>query len=139
MLMNQRWISLGLFLSFLFLRLAWAKHSMFMFQIEYDVFSKAGKYPASVLHPFIVLPFIGQLLMLAAVFNKRFPIKYILLANLLLGLMVLMVLLIGILAPDFTMIISTIPFLFFTVLLIRSYRIRHKSSRSSQGTTQNGC
>ncbi|MFN8155519.1 MAG: hypothetical protein U0Y08_14595 [Bacteroidia bacterium] len=130
--MKLRWISLGLFLSFLICYFQWGHQSMFLFQMEADVLLSEKRNLHNFSHPLIILPFIGQLLLLVPLFKKNFPLKFILVSNILLSLLVFMVLLSGVLSMNVKMVLSTLPFIFFTVLLVRAWRserIIRKSSR----------
>lgn len=129
---NNRWISPGLFLSFLIIYFEWSGNRMFLYQMEAELLFTAKRNLQNFAHPLILLPFIGQLLLLIPVFKTDFPLRYILVANVLLGLLVFMVLLTGILSGNIKMVVSTLPFIFFTILLVRQYRIEKKSSRSSR-------
>ncbi|MEI2749286.1 MAG: hypothetical protein V9E88_11070 [Ferruginibacter sp.] len=61
-----------LFISFLFGYLEWSRvEHLFIFQAEWDIFRKSlNTDPVSVLHPFTLIPFIGQLLILYSLFQK---------------------------------------------------------------------
>lgn len=130
--MQPRWISLGLFLSFLICYFEWSDQSMYLFQMEMELFFTEKRNLQNFSHPLILLPFIGQLLLLVPVFRKSFPLKYVLIANLLLGLLVFMVLLTGSLTRNIKMVASVIPFIFFTILMIRAYRKERMLSKTSR-------
>lgn len=130
--MQPRWISLGLFLSFLICYFEWGGNAMFLYQMEMDLFTTEKLNSQNLSHPLILLPFIGQLMLLIPVFRTGFPLKFTLIANLLLGLLVFMVLLAGSLSGNVKMISSTLPFIFFTILLIRTYRKESAIKKSSR-------
>lgn len=97
------------------------KHS-FLFQIEGEIFSKLFTDPISILHPFTVLPLLGQVLLLFTLFQKK-PNKtltYISIAGL--GVLLVFMFFIGILSLNYKIIISTIPFLVVSILAISLYR-----------------
>jgi hypothetical protein len=107
----KRIINVCLFISFLFCYLEWgAGNSDFIFQMEYDVFAKSLQ-GTSVLHPLIILPFLGQLILLFTIFQKIPNKKLTLISICLLGTLVLMILLVGMLALNLRIIGSTIPFI----------------------------
>lgn len=130
--MQPRWISLGLFLAFLICYFEWGGNAMLLFQMEMDLFTTEKLNSQNFSHPLILLPFIGQIMLLIPVFRKEFPLKYTLMANSLLGLLVFMVLLAGSLSGNVKMIGSTLPFIFFTILLIRAYRKESSIKKSSR-------
>ncbi len=103
---------------------------MFLFQMEADLLFTEKRNLHNFIHPLVLLPFIGQLLLLIPVFKKSFPVKYILIADILLGLLVFMNLLAGVLSANILMIGSVLPFITFSVLLIRVYR-RERVIRTS--------
>lgn len=118
----QRIINVCLFVSFLFCYLEWgAGNSDFIFQMEYEVFSKSLQ-GTNVIHPLIILPFLGQLLLIFTIFQKTPNKKLTLISIGLLGTLVLMILLVGILTSNFRIIISTIPFIAVAVFCLINYR-----------------
>jgi len=92
--------------------LEWAGNNhLFLFQAEADIFSKLITEPKSVIHPFILLPIIGQVLLLVTLFQKT-PHKlltYIAIGSL--GLLLAFMFIIGIISLNIKIICSTIPFL----------------------------
>ena len=67
--MSQRLINIALFVSSLACYLEWPGNSGFLFQMEYEVFAKALR-GISVLHPLVILPLIGQIILLLTIFQK---------------------------------------------------------------------
>jgi len=52
--------------------LEWAGNNhLFLFQAEADIIKKLITDPKSVMHPFILLPIIGQVLLLITLFKKH--------------------------------------------------------------------
>jgi uncharacterized protein YacL len=95
---------------------------LFLLTGEAEIISKLFTDPMSVLHPFILLPILGQILLLITLFQEK-PSKiltYVSIGGL--GLLLAFMLLIGIMSVNFKIIISTIPFLVTAVLAIRHYR-----------------
>jgi len=95
---------------------------IFLFKAESEIFSKLCTDPTSVLHPFIVLPIIGQILLLITIFQKT-PSKiltYISIGGL--GLLLGFMCIVGIMSMNFKIIISTIPFIVISIITIRHYR-----------------
>jgi hypothetical protein len=105
--------------------LEWSGDSKsFLFQAEAEILSKAFKDPASVIHPFIVLPFLGQLLLILTLFQKN-PGRVLTYAGIGgIGLLMLLILLVGILAMNYKIFLSTLPFLILGIVAIRHQRKR---------------
>ena len=118
--MNRlRFLLAGLFLSFLICYLEWAgNNSGFIFQLEYQIFEKAFN-GSSILHPLIIIPFIGQMIILVSIFLPKPNKKLILFGTISLGILVLMILLVGILSTNIRIVLMTIPFFVFAFLVIK--------------------
>jgi NAD/NADP transhydrogenase beta subunit len=119
----KRLLNLMLILTSLLGYLEWGvDNSAFLFQAEYEIFTKLFSDPISGLHPFVVLPLIGQLLLLITLFQKE-PGKRITLigigcVGLLLGLMFI----IGIIGPDIKILLSTLPFIVTATIVVLNFR-----------------
>jgi hypothetical protein len=62
----------ALFISSFFVYLSWSKtSSAFLFQMEYEILTKLFRDPLSVLHPFTIIPLIGQVLLLISLLQKQ--------------------------------------------------------------------
>jgi cobalamin biosynthesis protein CobD/CbiB len=90
----------------------------FLFQAELDVFKQLFSDPKSIVHPFVLLPLFGQLLLLIALFQKK-PSKILIYIGisclaLLLGFMFF----IGIIQMNVRIFGSTLPFLIVVILTI---------------------
>ncbi len=121
--MKSKILNLLLILTSLTGYLEWGKdNKLFLFQMEAEVISKLFTDPLSVLHPLILLPLFGQVMLLITLFqhkpNKR--LTYIAIGGLgaLLGLMFV----IGILNFNLKILFSTFPFIILAVLTIRNNR-----------------
>jgi hypothetical protein len=99
---------------------------LFLFQAEADIFSKLIIEPKSVIHPFILLPFMGQVLLVISLFQKK-PHKlltYIAIGSL--GLLLTLMFIIGLMSLNFKILVSSIPFLvcvIYTIIYYRKQRI----------------
>ncbi len=103
--------------------LEWSGNSSsFLFQVEAEIFSKLFTDPAAVLHPFTVIPFIGQLLLLLTLFQKE-PSKVLTYVSILgLGFLLGFMFVIGVMSLNYKIIISTIPFITVAILAVIHYR-----------------
>jgi hypothetical protein len=103
--------------------LEWSgNNQIFLFKAEAEIFYKIFTNPRSVLHPFILLPFVGQILLLITLFQKTpgRALTYISIAGL--GLLLGFMFVIGLISFNYKIIFSTIPFLVVAVLTIRHSR-----------------
>lgn len=107
----NRLLNLGLLIAFQFCYLEWPNHSMFVFEAEYDIFSKTESLFNNLMHPIILLGLITQLLLLLGFVLKYFNKKINNIAVLLLSILVLFIFLIGVLDWNYKIITSTTPFL----------------------------
>ncbi|HPI53831.1 MAG TPA: hypothetical protein PLU10_04010 [Chitinophagaceae bacterium] len=116
-----------LLLTSLFGYLQWGRDQhLFLFQAELDIFKKLLSNPLSVLHPFILLPFAGQIILCITLFQKKPSALLMYIAMLALGLLLGFMLLIGLLILNTKIIVCALPFLFITVLTIRELRMQRK-------------
>lgn len=103
--------------------LEWGKENhLFLLQAEVEIVSKFISNPSSVIHPFILLPFLGQLLLIVTLFqvkpNKTLTYFGISGLGLLLGFMFI----VGMLSLNYKIIFSTIPFLFLAIFTIKHHK-----------------
>ncbi len=95
---------------------------VFLFQGETEIIIKLFTNPASVIHPFILLPLVGQILLLITLFQKS-PSKILTYFSITgLGLLLCFMFVIGLLSMNFKIVLSTIPFMITAVLTIRNFR-----------------
>ncbi len=102
--------------------LEWGKgHQMFLFQAEGEIFAKLFNQPGSILHPFILFPFIGQLLLAITLFQKQ-PGKVLTFTAIAgIGILILMMLVIGCLGLNYKIALSTLPYLLIATLTIHHH------------------
>ncbi|MBK7712640.1 MAG: hypothetical protein IPJ37_18025 [Bacteroidales bacterium] len=99
--------------------LEWSGNShIFLFKAEADIFSKLFTDPVSLLHPFIILPLAGQILLLITLFQKRPDKTLTCISIAVLGLLLGFMFVIGLIKLNFKIIVSTIPFLTIAVLSV---------------------
>lgn len=113
-------------LAFLIIYLEWpGDNSGFIFQMEYDLFTRDLSWH-TMLHPMIVVPLAGQLLLIGSIFypNRRLIITSILL----LGFLAILILLVGILALNWKIVLSTLPFVGMSAFfIIRGWKKKKKA------------
>ena len=121
--MKSKLLNILLIISSLIGYLEWGgTNYSFLFQVEFEIFSKLLTSPISVLHPLTFLPMLGQALLIFTLFQKR-PSKlltYIGIGGI--GVLLVFMLVIGLMSFNIKIIFSTIPFIVLALLAIRHYR-----------------
>jgi len=98
--------------SFLFCYMEWGRdQSSFVYEVVYLILFKQGDPQNSFTHPLILLPFIGELILLFLVFQKEPGKRWAFIGMALPGVLVLFLLFIGIMSQNVKIIASTLPFL----------------------------
>jgi hypothetical protein len=133
--MKSKILNLLLIVTSLFGYLEWSGNNhIFLFKAEAEIFLKLFSDPIAVLHPFIMLPLISQLILLITLFQNppNRILTYISIAGL--GLLLLFMFAIGLITGNVKTILSTIPFLIVAVLAIRYYRNIDKPVQAIRAT-----
>lgn len=118
--MKAKFLNAGLFISSLFAYLEWGKaQSGFLFSIEIELFLKLFKDPLSVLHPFTILPLIGQLLLLITIFQKKVDRLKTWIGLACLSVLLLLILFIGIISLNYKIIFSSLPFVIIGIFTLK--------------------
>ncbi len=118
--MHAKILNTLLVLSSLIGYLEWSGNNhLFIVEAEREIILKLFTDPNSIIHPLIILPIGGQILLLLTLFQKK-PNKimtYISIA--MLGCLLYLMLFIGIFSFNYKIIISTLPFLFISIAIVR--------------------
>ncbi len=116
-------LNLSLVLTSLIGYLEWGEDkTAFLFQVEAVILSKLFQDPASIVHPFVLLPLAGQLLLLFTLFQKQ-PGKALTFSGLGgIGVLLLLMFAIGVMNLNVKIFASTLPFLVTGILTIRHHR-----------------
>lgn len=118
--MHSKILNTLLVLSSLIGYLEWSGNNhLFIVEAEREIILKLFTGPNSIIHPLIILPIGGQILLLLTLFQKK-PNKimtYISIA--MLGCLLYLMLFIGIFSFNYKIIISTLPFLFISIAIVR--------------------
>jgi len=109
-----------LLLSSFFGYLEWPPDNQgFIFQLEAEIIQLVKTNAASLAHPFIILPFIGQVLLLISLFQSS-PNRWLTLTGLLCtGLLMLLLFVIGLLTAHTGIVASTLPYLLISFFVVR--------------------
>lgn len=126
--MKSKVINLLLILTSFIGYLEWSgKNHLFLIQAEGEIISKLLVDPISVLHPFTLLPMIGQLLLLITLFQKK-PNRILTYISVFgLSLLLVFMFIIGIMTLNAKIIVSTIPFIVMAVIATSHYRKHNKA------------
>ena len=103
------------------------KQHLFLFQAELMLFSKLMHDPLAVLHPMIVLPFIGQVLLLITLFQKKPNWLYTILSLIFLGVLNVFIFVVGLLSLNMKITIASFPFIVISILILKQIRTRRKA------------
>jgi hypothetical protein len=119
----KKLLNVGLLITSLFGYMAWGKGDhAFLFQAEAEVLTKAAANPLSVLHPFTVLPFLGQILLLITLFQKE-PSRWLSFLGLgCVGTIMVMLLVIGAISLNAAIAGSTVPFMIVGFFVLKVNR-----------------
>lgn len=129
--MNKKLLNLALLLSSLIGYLEWGRDSKsFLGQTELDVLSKLFQDPASVMHPFIILPLLGQILLLLTLFQKQ-PSKLLSYTGMgCIAILLVLMLFIGIISLNVKILLSVLPFLTLSIFVWRAHRSLKNTSNN---------
>jgi O-antigen ligase len=110
----------ALVLTFLCGYMEWGQgQSAFLVQTEYEQFFRRELSTDSMVHPFVLLPFAGQLLLLVNTLLAK-PRRRLATAGIvLMGILALMILLVGTLSRNALMALSVMPFLALAIVHFR--------------------
>ena len=115
-----------LIISSLFGYLSWGTDNhAYLWEVERDIIQKLFSEPESVAHPFILIPLLGQLLLLIALFQNKPNPKLIYTAIGCIGLLFVFILIAGILSTHISIIGSTLPFLAISMYTIKVLKNQH--------------
>lgn len=121
--MKQKLLNLSVIVTSLLGYLEWGKdYKMFLFQMEAEIVDKLFSAPGAVLHPLILLPLFGQLLLVITLFQAR-PGKWLTYAGIsCLGLLLGFMFIIGVVAFEYRILLSTLPFIIVAIFAVRNVK-----------------
>ncbi|MCG3166283.1 MAG: hypothetical protein POELPBGB_02061 [Bacteroidia bacterium] len=128
--MKSKLLNFLLIITSLFGYLEWGTDShSFLFMVEAEIFSKLFSDPLSVLHPFTVVPFAGQVILLITLLQNP-PNKVLTYIGMgCLALLLVLVFAIGVLSLNYKIFFSAVPFLVVAVVAVRHYRSKPDTLR----------
>jgi hypothetical protein len=103
--------------------LEWGENNhAFLFQTEAELISKLVLNPTQVIHPFTILPLLGQLIALFTLFQKK-PNKVLTYMSIsFLGILLGFMFVIGLISLNFKIVISTLPFIVVSIMTLNHHR-----------------
>lgn len=98
---------------------------IFLLEAEAEIITKLLAGSMSAVHPFTLLPLLGQILLLITLFQQKTSkiLTYVSIGGL--GLLLGFMFVIGVMGLNFRILLSTIPFLVTAFLTVRHYRLQH--------------
>jgi cobalamin biosynthesis protein CobD/CbiB len=125
--MNLKTCNALLVLTSLFGYLEWGGgNKMFLFEGEWQIIQKLFSNPAEVMHPFVLIPLAGQLLLIATLFQSEPDKRLTWVGMAAIAVLLLFMFLIGVLSLNFKILFSTVPFLVLAMLTIRTLKSSQK-------------
>lgn len=119
-MLDRRTLHVLLALTPLICYLQWGGgHAATLAEIEWQILTTTKDSLQSLLHPFFLLPLLGQIALLVTAFTKKSPLIISIGGQVLLSLIVFMVALSGILTRNLLMLASAVPFIIVSVLFYR--------------------
>lgn len=113
----KRLLNLGLLLGFLCCYLEWPPdNASFIFEAEYEIIAKTQNWGSNFTHPVILAAFLSQLILLYCALKKNAGKKLNHFGVILHGVVVLLFLLVGLLAGNWKIVLSTVPYLVLAVV-----------------------
>lgn len=121
--MQKKLLNAGLLVSSLFGYLEWGQgQTTFLYQAELELIAIALRSPGEALHPFTLLPVLGQLALAVTLF-QRTPGKGLTYAGIVgIGVLLALMFVIGVMGMNMRILFSTVPFLGLAVLAMRAHR-----------------
>jgi hypothetical protein len=127
--MRKKLLNLAAILASLMGYLEWGKdQSVFLYEAEVQLVAKALVDPAAAVHPFTILPLLGQTALVLTLFQKNASKALSLVGITGIGLLLGLMFAIGLLTLNVRILASTIPFLVVAGLTVREHLRRPQAS-----------
>ncbi|GAB4210166.1 MAG: hypothetical protein Fur0023_22490 [Bacteroidia bacterium] len=103
--------------------LEWGKdNKSFLIEAEFELLKKMFTDPISAVHPFTLIPLLGQILLLITLFQNAPSRKLTYLGISSIGLLLVFMFFIGIIGLNLKILASTLPFIVISILTIKYQR-----------------
>lgn len=121
--MKVKLLTFAIFLSTFVVYLEWSKtEQMFLFEMEWEIFRRIFTDVTSVIHPFIILPLLGQIIIVFSLFQKKTNKRFIYLGIACLAVLIVFIFGIGLLSMNLKITLGSLPFIVFSSLQIHNLR-----------------
>jgi hypothetical protein len=124
--MQKKILNLSLLLTSLIAYFEWGNTTShaFLFEAERDILGKLVINPWAVLHPFIMIPLAGQLILLFTLFQKvpKKILTYCGIAGI--GIIVFFLFVVGIINLNWKITLASLPFVVLTIVTAMQYRTK---------------
>lgn len=119
-MLKSKTINILLILTSLFVYLEWGgNNNMFLYQGEWEILNNVMNEPRSVLHPFVLLPLGGQIILLVTLFQKE-PGKVLTRIGIIgLGILIVFIFLIGLWKFNYKVMLSSLPFIIVSIFALK--------------------
>ena len=120
--MHAKTLNTLLLLASLIGYLEWSGNNhLFIFEAEREIILKLFTDTNSVIHPLIIIPMGGQILLVLTLFQKKANKIMTYLSIAMLGCLLYFMLFIGLMSFNYKIITSTLPFLFISIAIVRRF------------------
>jgi hypothetical protein len=121
--MKEKLLNILLVVTSLIGYLEWGKdNKSFLFEAEFELLKKMLTDPKSAVHPFTLIPLLGQILLLITLFQKAPSGKLTYLGISCIGLLLVLMFFIGIIGLNLKILFSTLPFIVVGLITIKHQR-----------------
>jgi len=121
--MKGKILNLALVLTSLVGYLEWGtENRMFLFQGEALIISKLFSNPESVIHPFVLLPLFGQIILIVTLFQKIPGKRLTVIGMTSVAILLALLFVIGIMSLNYKILLSSIPFI--AILVVTIFQLR---------------
>lgn len=126
--MKEKALNIGLVLTSLIGYLEWGEdnHS-FIFQTEGEIIAKLIQEPMSVMHPLVLIPLIGQILLIITLFQKTVSKRLTFAGIGTMAILLVLMFAIGIMGTNIKIMASTAPFIALSVYTIITHQKRSRN------------
>lgn len=127
-IMKSKILNIALILTSFIGYLEWGTDMhMFLIEGEIHVLKKAFVNFKEIIHPFILLPLLGQLILVFTLFQKIPNKRLTYIGMVCIAILLTLVLLIGFLGVNFKILLSAIPFFVVVILVVKHYKqLKHQ-------------
>ncbi len=128
--MKHKILNAALILTSVIAYLEWGGgNNTFLLNGEIDVIKKLFTDPSKAIHPFTIIPLIGQIILLFTLFQKQ-PAKWLTFTGMgCIGLLLLFIFFIGLLGGNVKILFSTLPFVITCVLTAFFYWKQQRANK----------